>query len=159
MQRLGSASVEITDVIGLIAAIAQQTNLLALNATIEAARAGELGRGFSVVAFEVKELSRQTAGAVEDVRSKVQALQDGSRDGVDAAQTIGSVIGSINDAATIIASSVEEQTAVANEIATGMADVATASDASRHAARDMEGSAAALAELAVQIQQLVDQFH
>ena len=73
--RLKQASDQIGEITDTIATIAGQTNLLALNATIEAARAGEAGRGFSVVASEVKTLSNQTAKATEDIRARVETLQ------------------------------------------------------------------------------------
>lgn len=75
ISKLGISSQEIGNVIKVISSIAQQTNLLALNATIEAARAGDAGRGFSVVASEVKELAKQTAKATEDISNKITAVQ------------------------------------------------------------------------------------
>ncbi len=75
VQKLGTSSQEIGDVIKVITSIAEQTNLLALNATIEAARAGEAGKGFAVVASEVKELAQETAKATEDIARRVEAIQ------------------------------------------------------------------------------------
>ena len=72
---LGESSTQISDVIKLITAIAEQTNLLALNATIEAARAGEAGKGFAVVASEVKDLAQETARATEDIGKQVERIQ------------------------------------------------------------------------------------
>jgi methyl-accepting chemotaxis protein len=77
--RLGAATREIDTFSGLIRAIAGQTNLLALNATIEAARAGEAGRGFSVVASEIKALAASTAQATTDISRQVEAIQAASR--------------------------------------------------------------------------------
>jgi methyl-accepting chemotaxis protein len=74
IEALAGAAQKIGDVVGLIQAIAAQTNLLALNATIEAARAGETGRGFGVVAHEVKQLATRTSRATEDVRSGLQGI-------------------------------------------------------------------------------------
>ncbi|MCK6544676.1 methyl-accepting chemotaxis protein [Myxococcota bacterium] len=75
VQTLSQGSKEIGVIVDQIEAVARQTNLLALNATIEAARAGDAGRGFGVVASEVKELARQTARATEDIRKRIKALQ------------------------------------------------------------------------------------
>ena len=79
--KLGTAAEEIGKVIAVIQDIAEQTNLLALNATIEAARAGEAGKGFAVVATEVKELAKQTAEATEDIRQRIEAIQNSSHGG------------------------------------------------------------------------------
>ena len=86
--KLGDSSEEIATVIKLINGIAEQTNLLALNATIEAARAGEAGKGFAVVASEVKELAQETARATEDISSRVQAIQADTAGAVDAISQI-----------------------------------------------------------------------
>ena len=115
--KLGESSVEIGKVIKVITSIAQQTNLLALNATIEAARAGEAGKGFAVVANEVKELAKQTAVATEDIRQKIEAIQNDTKAAVTAISQIGQIIGQINDFQNTIASAVEEQAATTNEIA------------------------------------------
>ena len=89
VERLEAASAQITQIVDTIAEIAGQTNLLALNATIEAARAGEAGRGFSVVAEEVKALSGQTEKATGDIRDRIDNLQ-GEVSGI-----IGAVRGSM----------------------------------------------------------------
>jgi methyl-accepting chemotaxis protein len=85
---LADAAQKIGDVVKLIQSIAGQTNLLALNATIEAARAGQAGRGFSVVASEVKALSVQTARATEEIAAPIQAVQASSGSTVGAIQRI-----------------------------------------------------------------------
>jgi methyl-accepting chemotaxis protein len=116
IQSLADAATKIGEVVQLINDIASQTNLLALNATIEAARAGEAGRGFSVVASEVKELATQTAKATEDIRTQIASMQGATGAAVAAIRDIGVRIGEINTASTAIASAVEEQGAATQQI-------------------------------------------
>ena len=122
--KLGESSIEIGNVIKVITSIAEQTNLLALNATIEAARAGEAGKGFAVVANEVKELAKQTAKATEDIGTKIKTIQGDTQGAVSAIQEIATIIKQINGLQTIIASSVEEQSATTNEISKNVAEAA-----------------------------------
>jgi methyl-accepting chemotaxis protein len=126
--QLGSAAKEIGEVIEVIQEIAAQTNLLALNATIEAARAGEAGKGFAVVATEVKELARQTAGATEDIRQRIEAIQNSSMEVAASGGEIGKAIGQVNEISRIIASAVEEQTATTREIAQNITRTSAAAD-------------------------------
>lgn len=114
--KLGSSSQEIGDVIKVISSIAQQTNLLALNATIEAARAGEAGKGFAVVANEVKELAKQTARATDDITNKIGAIQNDTKNAVEAIAGISAAVEKLNGISGVIAAAVEEQTATTNEI-------------------------------------------
>jgi methyl-accepting chemotaxis protein len=132
IQRLGTSSAEIGEVVQLINGIAQQTNLLALNATIEAARAGEAGRGFAVVANEVKELAQETAQATGDIAKRVEAIQSGTAGAVTAIGQISEIIGQVNELGLVIASAVEEQAATTREMGsnvghatTGAADIAS----------------------------------
>ena len=125
--KLGDSSQEIATVVKLINGIAEQTNLLALNATIEAARAGEAGKGFAVVASEVKELAQETARATEDISRRVEAIQADTAGAVDAIGQISSVIGEINDFQATIAAAVEEQTATTNEMNRNVAEAASGS--------------------------------
>ncbi len=120
--RLGEASSEIGSVIETIRGIADQTNLLALNATIEAARAGEAGRGFAVVAGEVKELSKATAGATEDIRTRVEGIQRDMHVAVDSIHQIATEAMQIGEINHSIASAVEEQAAAVSEITRSLAD-------------------------------------
>ena len=116
VQSLDEAAQKIGDVVKLINEIAEQTNLLALNATIEAARAGEAGKGFAVVASEVKTLASQTTKATEEISGQINAMQSATTDAVSAIAGIRDVIGTVNEATTAIASAVEEQNAATQEI-------------------------------------------
>jgi methyl-accepting chemotaxis protein len=124
MSKLGDSSIEIGNVIKTITAIAEQTNLLALNATIEAARAGEAGKGFAVVASEVKDLAQETAKATEDISRRVETIQADTTGAVAAIEEISSVIERISDFQTTIASAVEEQTATTAEMNRSVAEAA-----------------------------------
>jgi methyl-accepting chemotaxis protein len=124
VQGLSAAAQKIGDVVKLISDIASQTNLLALNATIEAARAGDAGKGFAVVASEVKSLANQTAKATEEISAQVAAMQGATSEAVQAIQSIGGTIGTINEIATTIASAVEEQGAATQEIARNVQEAA-----------------------------------
>ncbi|MDD7910246.1 globin-coupled sensor protein [Pseudovibrio exalbescens] len=113
---LQTATNEIGAVTELISAIAEQTNLLALNATIEAARAGEAGKGFAVVASEVKDLASQTSKATDEIAQKINAIQAETRRCVEEISAITEKIEDVSKAASSIASSVEQQGAATNEI-------------------------------------------
>jgi len=113
---LSEAAAQIGDVVKLIQDIAEQTNLLALNATIEAARAGEAGKGFAVVASEVKNLATQTARATEEISKKIVTVQSVSNDSVTAIRGIGKTIEHISEITGAIAGAIHEQTAATKEI-------------------------------------------
>ncbi|MEM6381329.1 MAG: HAMP domain-containing methyl-accepting chemotaxis protein [Pseudomonadota bacterium] len=117
VSQLSTSAQTIGDVVRLISDIAEQTNLLALNATIEAARAGEAGKGFAVVASEVKSLANQTAKATEQISNQVNGMQGDTNAVVDAISSIGSMISELNTTASSIAAAVEEQHSATQEIA------------------------------------------
>jgi len=176
---LHSQSDEISKVLGVIQSIAEQTNLLALNAAIEAARAGEAGRGFAVVADEVRSLASNTQKATESIRSMIDALQGGARSAVSAMQLsreqaqnsvshareagevlnhIAHAIEGIADGNVQISAATEEQTAVANEISQNISslndsigEVVNGAEQSSLASRD-------LAQLASGLQQQIQRF-
>jgi methyl-accepting chemotaxis protein len=100
----------------LINIIAEQTNLLALNATIEAARAGEAGKGFAVVASEVKNLSNQTSNAVDNIVALIDEIQKEVNGAVTAASDIDNVINQMDEISSGIASAVDEQASATREI-------------------------------------------
>ncbi len=170
--KLGESSAEIGEVINVITSIAQQTKLLALNATIEAARAGEAGKGFAVVANEVKELARQTAKATEDIGHKITAIQTVTTSAVEAIGSISSVINQVNDISGTIATAVEEQSATTNEMNRNVSDaakasaqitqniggVASAAQGTSNSAQESQKAANQLAEMAVKLRSLVEQF-
>ena len=116
VQRLDDAAKSIDDIVGLISDIAEQTNLLALNATIEAARAGEAGKGFAVVASEVKALASQTGAATQNISQHISGIQSATSKAVEAMSSIGGTIHEMSEIATAIAAAMEEQRAAAGEI-------------------------------------------
>ncbi|MGY2047753.1 methyl-accepting chemotaxis protein [Methylobacterium sp. JK268] len=125
VQRLAATAERIGSVVSAIASIAAQTNLLALNATIEAARAGAAGRGFGVVAAEVKDLAGQTTRATEEISAQIAEIQAATREAVSDLHRIGEVIAEMSQHATGIAAAMEEQGAATQEITRNVQEAAT----------------------------------
>jgi methyl-accepting chemotaxis protein len=125
VKNLQEMAVSIGEVVGAIKEIAEQTNLLALNATIEAARAGEAGKGFAVVADEVKKLANETAQKTGEIDSRVSAIQAAINSSVAA---MGKIIGNvkkIDEATTSVTAAVEEQNAATAEIGRNVSEASS----------------------------------
>lgn len=120
---LNQAANEIKGIIDTINAIAEQTKLLALNATIEASRAGDMGRGFSVVASEVKALARQVVEAAEDIRKKIDTMSDVSKVSAEQIGTVRQIVGEVDEVIMVIATSIEEQSITTKSIAANILQV------------------------------------
>ena len=124
-----SAHVEaIESILGLIRDIAGQTNLLALNATIEAARAGDAGRGFAVVAQEVKSLAAQTARATDDITNKITAIQQATKQTVEANGSISATVEEVEASANRIRAAMEVQAQTVTMITAAVDETALAAD-------------------------------
>ncbi len=172
VQGLANSARRIGEVVELINNIASQTNLLALNATIEAARAGDAGKGFSVVASEVKSLSNQTAKATGDISEQIAAVQKVAGEAIEAIRTIGGTIAKVSEVATAIAAAVEQQGAATEEItrntqqaALGTQDVSNnivgvsaGADAAGSAAQNVKAAAESLNSQTQQLRRQVTEF-
>ncbi|MEN9786529.1 MAG: hypothetical protein RLZZ299_1793 [Pseudomonadota bacterium] len=119
MQEVADSAQAVAQIVNVIAEIARQTNLLALNAAIEAARAGEAGRGFGVVASEVKELANQTRSSTKDISERIESVSGAVERGGKAVEDISAALEQLAGYVNSISSAIYEQNAVTTEIARG----------------------------------------
>jgi methyl-accepting chemotaxis protein len=154
--RLAGAAAEIGQVVGFISTIAAQTNLLALNATIEAARAGEGGRGFAIVAGEVKSLAAQTATATSQITLQVSAIQDATHSAVQAMDAIGTRIREVDELTGAITQTVQGQVSAMNQVSRDAQEVALLTDRVSTQLGAVRAAAAGTVAAAGQVREMTD---
>ncbi|MCP3910027.1 MAG: methyl-accepting chemotaxis protein [Actinomycetia bacterium] len=169
ISKLSESGDRIGKVVAVISSIAEQTNLLALNATIEAARAGAAGKGFTVVADEVKQLANQTATATEEISENIRGIQEDMAEAVEANEQICEMVGSMNDISIVIATALEEQSATSaeigrrvqsassgtNQISATIENVSATATTNQRTTTDLDSAATKMSDLAASLNDLV----
>jgi methyl-accepting chemotaxis protein len=157
VEQLQTVVERIGDVTKLINDIAEQTNLLALNATIEAARAGEAGKGFAVVASEVKALAAQTGKATEEIDTQISQMKQAADESISASASVADMVKDIAERTSAMAAATEEQNTATDEIARNVTEAADGTATVTHSMNDMREAAGNTGQMSAAMTQAIQQ--